>query len=485
MKITLKKIIHIILLPAVLLPYSCNKDFLDIRPKGKLIAANTGDYDQLFNNVSLITRNNEVTVPLGDEVLAVDNMFLTTTLRAQRLFRWEDVIYQNDEQAPELDFSDIYIYNKIINETGNSTGGTEQQKQSLIAEAKAMRAWSYFQLINYYGKPYNKSTAAGDPGVPLVTVADVTQNKFIRASVQEVYDFMIKDLRDAIPLLPVKIISRIRMGRAAAQALLGKIYLFMNNPEAALPLLEDAMNNVSLTDAGTPATTMELYDLNITMAANGPWGYNPVYPPFSFGIPSVSNNTENLFARQFINYWTAFSTEFALTPQTVQSYSSTDQRLKFLRANSSSSLPYPVPGSMGKYGIAGCNNGVTLPDLYLLRAECRARLNNLAGARTDIEALRVKRMSATEAVLPPGLNQEDMIRFIITERIREFALQGYRWFDMRRLSTDPLFAADTYQHFYYDATGKLKGTYTLKPERLTLRLPQIVINQNPGMINNP
>ncbi|NLR81182.1 RagB/SusD family nutrient uptake outer membrane protein [Chitinophaga eiseniae] len=484
MKVTFKNTIRIAMLP-ILLQCACNKDFLDIRPKGKLIASSINDYDLLLNNVSLLTRNNEVTVPMGDEILAVDNMFTGTTLRAQRLFRWEDVIYNDNEQAPEMDFSDIYIYNKIINEAGSAADGTVQQQQSLIAEAKAMRAWSYFQLINFYGKPYQKATAANDPGLPIVTTSDVTQHNFTRANVQDVYNFIIKDLSDAIPLLPVKITSRIRMGQAAAQALLGKVYLFMGNPEAALPLLDAAVNNISLTSAGTNASNMALYDLNVTMADGGPWGYNMAFPPFSFGIPSISNNTESLFARQFINYWTFSSAEFALTPETVQRYSSSDQRLKFLSAFSSPGTPYPVAGSRRKFGMIACYNGITLPDLYLLRAECRARLNDLPGAESDVEMLRTKRMSAAEASLPPGMGQAAMIQFVIEERIREFALQGQRWFDMRRLSTDPLFSQATYRHYYYDATGKVVASYILKPERLTLRLPQVVINQNPGMINNP
>ena len=68
-------------------------------------------------------------------------------------------------------------------------------------EAMAGRAWTYFLLINYYGKPYSAATAATDPGFPIIQVADVTTTTFTRASVQEVYDFIIKDLTTAIPNL--------------------------------------------------------------------------------------------------------------------------------------------------------------------------------------------------------------------------------------------------------------------------------------------
>ena len=92
-------------------------------------------------------------------------------------------------------------------------------------------------------------------------------------------------------------------------------------------------------------------------------------------------------------------------------------------------------------------------------------------------------MSATDAAVNIT-DQNTLIKFIIDERTREYALQGYRWFDMRRLSTDPLFANKVYQHNYYKSDGTVT-TYALTPDRFTLRFPQKVINQNPGMVNNP
>ncbi|NSL90092.1 RagB/SusD family nutrient uptake outer membrane protein [Chitinophaga sp. Mgbs1] len=75
--------------------------------------------------------------------------------------------------------------------------------------------------------------------------------------------------------------------------------------------------------------------------------------------------------------------------------------------------------------------------------------------------------------------QEEMIRFVIDERIRELACTGQRWFDMRRLSNDPLFKDITYTH----TLGS--KTWTLSPERLTLRLPAKILQQNPGMPDTP
>jgi peptidoglycan/xylan/chitin deacetylase (PgdA/CDA1 family) len=131
--------------------------------------------------------------------------------------------------------------------------------------------------------------------------------------------------------------------------------------------------------------------------------------------------------------------------------------------------------------------GLQLPDLYLLSAECKARLNDLQGATADIETLRKNRMPATDAAVPATIagDQTTLIRFIFDERVREFAAEGYRWFDMRRQSVDPLFAGQVFTHTLHKADGTIV-TYTLKqPNRLTLQLPPTLVNANPGMPNNP
>jgi hypothetical protein len=115
-----------------------------------------------------------------------------------------------------------------------------------------------------------------------------------------------------------------------------------------------------------------------------------------------------------------------------------------------------------------------------------ARLGDTTTAIASLKTLRVKRMSTADAnAIPTGMTPLQLIQYVLNERIREFAMQGYRWFDMRRLSVDPLFSSNTYTHTLYSTTGTVSATYTLRPERFTLQFPSAVIAQNPGMENNP
>ncbi|QNA45981.1 RagB/SusD family nutrient uptake outer membrane protein [Lacibacter sediminis] len=459
---------------------ACKKSFLEIVPKGNLIAEKTNDYSLLLNNLDLLNVSTDAQVVMGDEIAAIESYFTGAAIRTQRLYRWDDVIYEPDQDATEMvvPLRNIYTYNKIINEVMNSVDGTEQQKKALRAEALAGRAWTYFLLINYYGKPYSTSSA-NDPGFPIVTKADVTETNFTRASVKEVYDFIVSDLTAAISDLPTGVTHRLRMSKGAAEAILGKVYVFMGKYNEALTQF-----NASFTSLSTSVIPVALYDYNVTFATGGsflPIGlFGPAYP-------TVPNNQENIYGKQFINNWSFGNSEIVATQQTLALFTASDRRRNFFVGN-----PYPSGaaypnGMLRRRGPAGVQIGFVLPELFLLRAECKARLNDLAGAKADVEALRIKRMTAADAPVSAATaaDQNLLIRFILDERIREFAVQGFRWFDMRRLSVDPQFSSTVGTiHTIYNAAGAVVSTHTLKPERLVFRFPEKVINQNPGMQNN-
>jgi len=461
---------------------SCTKSYLDITPKGKLIAQNVSDYDLLFDNQSLISSGSNSQVAMSDDVLQLDPYYSGAVLKTQRLFQWAAVIYDPGQDATEMTtvMTQLYVYNKIINEVMDAANGTMQQKQALYAEALANRAWCYFTLINYYGKPYDSTTAKTDLCYPIITTADVANSSFQRATVQQCYDLIINDLTTAIPSLLVNAAVRARMTRSAAEALLGKVYVYMGRYTAALTELNAAV-------ADLPTTfSVALYDLNVTMATGGTWGYNPVTNPTSYQslYPTAWTNTENIFCKQVTaNNWNSTSSDLLLTPQAASLFTSTDQRRKFFTSQPYGGGTYIVPGALRRNSGTTLQEGIRLADLYLLKAECEARTGDLTDGTNDLVTLRNKRMSAMEAAVTIT-DKDSLTRMIINEREREFALQGERWFDMRRLYSDPLYTGLTYTHNYYKSDGTVV-TYTLTPERLVMQFPQKVIDQNPGMSNNP
>jgi hypothetical protein len=468
-----------------LLVSSCKSDFLEITPKGVLLLSTTNDYSLALNSLDLINMNTDAQIPLSDEAAALNANFNTASLRTQRLFRWEDEVYQPGEPAPEMTvpMRNIYLYNTIINGVENSTGGTEAERNSILAEALAGRAFVNFLLVNYYGKPYNGTSSNTDLGIPLIVESDVTTNIFTRATVKQVYDQIVHDLNTAIPLLPQVPFWRVRMSRSAGQAILAKVYMYMGKYDEAIPLLNSSFEN--LKNSSIP---IRLYNYNTDMRAGG------VLAPLANGYPpliTIVNNTEVVYGRQFPNRWSGASGaapyEILLSPAAYALFGQDDLRTTFFSNRLPSNAIMPSNLRVRKYPVV-TNQGVNLPEMYLLRAECKARSNDLTGAVSDLVTLRSSRMPASSAIVPSSIAQDrsKLIPFIFEEKTREFALTGFRWFDMRRLSVDSEFSTLVNKmHVLYSDNGTIQSTYTLKSERLILRFPELVISRNPGMPNNP
>jgi len=446
---------------------SCKKSFLEILPKGKVIATKTADFDLLLNQLDLINIPANSQVLLGDEISFIEPGWTGAAYKEKQLFKWEGDLYNSDEDATEtlIPTRNLYIYNKIINEVMDATQGSELTKKSIQAEAYAGRAWTNFLLIQYFGKPYNAATAAADPGFPLITAADINAKNFTRASVQQIYDQIISDLTIAIPNITSDGVPfRSRMSKAAAQGILAKVYVFMGRHAEALPLLDESIKNLSKSTV-------------VTNVVN----YNTSFQ----GSPTTVNDIENVYSKNMTySYAGAGNRLIWLTPEVAALYGSTDTRLskQFL------STTFPNGLTLYKRTITlSYNIGLKVPELYLLRAEVKARLDDLAGAVADLVYLRQNRMPAADAVVPgaAAASKIPLLQFVMEERIREFAVTGYRWFDMRRLSVDPLFTMPAYQHKVYNAEGEVSETYTFKPERFLFKFSPKVMAENPILQNNP
>ncbi|MFD2556689.1 RagB/SusD family nutrient uptake outer membrane protein [Sphingobacterium tabacisoli] len=462
---------------------SCKKDFLEIEPKGYLIAKSTKDYEQILNAIYLQS-SFTASGYLGDEVAAQQTYFNGTGLRMQRLFRYEDRVYQPDELPEEVTgaYSYIqrqYLFNKIINEVMDSQGGSEAQKSAILAEAKVGRAICQLMFVNDFSVPYSAATAATDLGVPVLTTADVTNREFPRATVQEVYDFMIKDLTEALPDLG-PLTHRRKFSKLAAEFYLTRIYLYMGDFEKAKTHVDAAFDEIEKSNID-----LALYDYNEVLADGGDWGADM---DFGFGPsnkPLAANNKQTIYNVQVSTLFVSSANTFVFTPRTVSLFDASDKRLR-LYSDTELFGDFVFPLGMKRYPDFFSDIGPSLPDLYLMRAEIRARTNDRNGAVSDVEFLRTNRMSDNIAVpVNIAADQQALVRFILDERIREFALNGMRWLDMRRLSVDPIYSNTViYKHDLYDNEGNVLESFTLRPERFALKFGERMLAESIGLEEN-
>lgn len=101
--------------------------------------------------------------------------------------------------AYENRYSNILACNTII-EKEHDMVGTESDINYCVAQAYMLRAYNYFCLVNWYGLPYNKQTAASDMGAAITLASQVSREQFTRSTVQQVYDQINSDLDRAIEL---------------------------------------------------------------------------------------------------------------------------------------------------------------------------------------------------------------------------------------------------------------------------------------------
>jgi hypothetical protein len=203
---------------------SCSEDFLKIDPQGQLLEVNYyTNESQCYE--ALIAAYDPLTwiYPWGSWFI-MDNVASDEAVtgggssddRPEYQEIDQHTTTPNNAAISNLwkkNYTGIYRANLLIN---NSNINTEEVKK-YQAEAKFLRAYYYFELVRHFGD------------VPIITTA-LTEYKEKRKPATEVYAQIETDLKEAIPNLQLKgafsSSEKFRVSVGAAQALLGKVYLF-------------------------------------------------------------------------------------------------------------------------------------------------------------------------------------------------------------------------------------------------------------------
>ncbi|MCO5287435.1 MAG: RagB/SusD family nutrient uptake outer membrane protein, partial [Chitinophagaceae bacterium] len=433
---------------------------------------------------------------LGDDVSGLlphyddPKYFGSADTRRQNLFQWKGDVYLPDQQIFEISgfYKRIYTANKIINEVMGTVDGRKEQKQKIQAEAYCQRAFAYFMLINYFGKPYSSETSISDLGVPIILEPNFSSTNFQRATVSAVYKQIINDLLAAIPNLPLIQNSANRFCKSAGEALLGKVFLFSKEFQLAKEQLDSAVSH--LPTYFTTGGTVGFINYNTASPGNPLLGYVFVTPQVGSTASQGNGYPETLNAQVGIATWLGNSSPLVISPETYALFDEKDLRRKLYVRNYSPLAPgnaavLPTGLFRSRAGFLGSSVGIQLPDLYLLRAEAKARVGDVSGAKESLFIVRKNRMPVDIAFDSIPDQQVPLIKFIMDERRREFATLGFRWFDMKRLSNDPLFLGVNYQHILYSSSGEIIATYNLNPERFQLRFSDKLLNISQGLEDNP
>lgn len=308
---------------------------------------------------------------------------------------------------------------------------------SVEGHARFARAFMFFELVNTFGKQYNEATAASDPGIPLRTFSDINILAG-RAPVKNVYDFVINELKLVADRMPLNI-QYMRPTKLSAYALLARVYLQKG----------DYVNAGRCCDSVLQYKTqlLNFNDSSLVSLSN------------TYRFPTYKSHPEILFyAEGLLTLVGAPSTSYAYCfADTVlyKSYAADDLRKTYF---------YNLLGAnqakfQGSYtGNSRIFAGLALNEVYFIRAECRARLHNIAGCLSDVNTLLKNRYRTGTYVGYETTDEEAALRFVLDERRKELPNTGQlRWEDLKRLNTEPKFAK-VLTRIYNGVT------YTLQPQ---------------------
>ncbi|MDO5522502.1 MAG: RagB/SusD family nutrient uptake outer membrane protein [Bacteroidia bacterium] len=445
---------------------SCN-NFLDIQPKGILIPRTAAEYEGLLNYAQLQKASESYPVFLTDDAFLPDEAAddytpgLDFADRATaNLYTFQSEVFGDAEEDGlwTYSYNRLYYYNVIIQHILEATEATLQEKQSIRAEALMGRAFEYLTLVNAYAKHYDPQTAATDPGVPLILDEDINRENLTRATVQEVYDQIQEDLKEAEKYLPARPkLNAFRASKPVGLGMLARMYLYMGNYSEALNYANQSLKQND-------------YLLNLG-------DYEVVDPYQAIGrlnVPESSDNNENIYIR--LAPWVfGISAEVFGSDDLLQLFDENDQRFKLYFSNE----PFGIPNEHYLWmPYLYANMAMSTPEMYLIAAECEARIGSKDRAMTLINQLRDHRIE-DNTPLSAASNDEALVQ-VLEERRRELTMIGCtRLIDLKRLNKEPRFAKTI--------TRVAEGqTYTLPPNdpRYVLPIPAKVLRFNPDMEPN-
>ncbi len=427
---------------------SCDS-FLDITPTGKVIAKTGEEYRALLTyEYKYFPKDRFMTTVRTDEVL-IDAKATSSTDRDAYLDLWR---WKDEDPSPTTSYfswrgyyHNIYIANYIIEHQKEISEATRKEVEQLVGESYMMRAYAHFLLVNLYAEPYTHCDPATTRGVPMLLKADVNAIPG-SSSVKDIYDQVLSDLDEAEKHLNVdtwKAGENYRFNTTSVQALRARTYLYMGKWEEALAAAKAVLEQNS-----------NLEDLNLSSAAM-PNSYKSVE-----SICALEKFSSNLFT--VINR--VDPTFFAL-------YRTDDLRRTKFYKRATMTVTNLIKGGDDEYSCS-----FRTSEAYLTAAECAVRLaTSDAECATAVETYlmpllrkRLKASAVTTATnLMADMNQEQLLQEILDERARELAFEGHRWYDLRR-TTQPALTRT------YDGE-----TYTLTPEKYTMRFPTEAVEANP------
>lgn len=430
---------------------ACN--YLDVKPAGQVIPETVTEYRSLLTQgYAFFPKTKFILGVRADEIFPYGTKSAYDSYISVAL--WDE--FNPGVYTPtypwQTFYNTIFYANSVIENVDGATVDTRQDSgEQLKAEALLIRAYAHFELLNHYAKPFNASTASSDRGVPLALKIDIEQN-YVPQTVGQVYTQILRDIEEAEGLMQVEeqpAATRYRFSKKSAKALEARVRLYRSEWDLALAAAEELLP-CGLEDLNDPEATL----------------------PYDYSSKEAILSLEQISDRDIVGGG------MYVLPNLMDKYNKTDDRRVGIYFTRKEEDYLPNKGYSSNIRVT-----FRSAEIYLIAAEAAAHVEGkLQIAKDYLKQLMEKRLTPAyyqqKAAEVEAMNQQQLIGEIADERARELALEGHRWYDLRR-TTRPAMGK-----VYTDNNGEQK-TARLEADdpRYTIRFPKEAIENNPNLNN--
>lgn len=432
---------------------SCERDYLTTDPTDAVSEGTiSGTVDKLYTAMNGMHRNmylrqnesqgqNGATgIMMYMEVMGEDLIFPATGPGWYiSTLRWLDNANANSNNLfypYDFYYGQIRIANSIL-KFAPAAEGQQIDRERLMGEAYAFRAYSYFMLTQIYAKRYVPGTANSQLGVPIRL--DDTYNPIPRSTVDQNYTQINADLQLALTLLTGKTRSnKSHFNVNVVKGLMARVALIQAKYADAATYAKDAR-------AGFALMTNATYKAGFNTYGNGEWmwGYSP--------IDTSSDYFGNFMAYMSRNY---NSSQIRQAPKVVNSllfnsFPSTDVRTQVIDPTGAhtalnlpstySKFPYTSQKFLSVNSAGAVDNVTSLGDIpfmraaemYLIEAEALAKDNKELQSKIVFDEFEKNRNPAYAGANTTG---QAYIDEVLRSRRLELWGEGFRFLDLKRLN---------------------------------------------------
>ncbi|RIV21439.1 RagB/SusD family nutrient uptake outer membrane protein [Fibrisoma montanum] len=432
-----------------LLSTSCSEEYLETSPTGSVDAA--AAYSTTKNASAAI---NGIYRAMVVRYLGSQGHFGHPAMMIIMDVMGEDLVFSNPsnnwhfgEQRWTSHRSDVgtmsefayLLYYRLIGNANiavaniDNAAGTDAERKQLKGEALALRAFSYFNLVQLYGIRYNGAAKPNSQlAVPLVLTP--TTEGLPRATVEDVYTQINKDLTEAAGLLTTSRSFKSHINIDVVKGFQARVALTQQNWADAARFAAEARKSYAL-------MTVAQYQEGFSDIANSEW---------MWGFDHLEDQSEFFGAYHSYISSNFNSTNIRATPKLINNLlydqiPSTDVRSKMWVKTPTAANSVVPPGGIRapymnqKFRLPGTPSTSTMGDIpymrsaemYLIEAEALARQGKDADAAKVLFDLVSKRDPSYKQSTSTGTKLIDEILF---NRRIELWGEGFRFLDLKRLN---------------------------------------------------